>query len=90
MRRVRRRDATNGTCGRFRIPAQSTRPARGGETAQYHGVEHKAIAAYELGGDPTDEDVVMAAAKEHERCGSHLVAPMMIAATLPRPANRKV
>jgi uncharacterized protein YqhQ len=50
-----------------------------GETAQYHGVEHKAIAAYELGGDPTDEAVIEAAAKEHERCGSHLVAPMMIA-----------
>ncbi|MGK2878592.1 MAG: DUF1385 domain-containing protein [Solirubrobacterales bacterium] len=50
-----------------------------GETAQYHGVEHKAIAAYELGGDPTDPDVIEAAAKEHERCGSHLVAPMMIA-----------
>lgn len=52
---------------------------RAGETAQYHGVEHKAIAAYELGGDPTDPDVIEAAAKEHERCGSHLVAPMMIA-----------
>jgi uncharacterized protein YqhQ len=52
---------------------------RSGETAQYHGVEHKAIAAYELGGDPTDPDVIEAAAKEHERCGSHLVAPMMIA-----------
>ena len=52
---------------------------KGGETAQYHGVEHKAIAAYELGGDPTDAAVVAAADKEHERCGSHLVAPMMIA-----------
>jgi uncharacterized protein YqhQ len=45
---------------------------RGGEVAQYHGVEHKAIAAYEQDrADPGD------AAKEHERCGSHLVAPMM-------------
>ncbi|MBJ7354697.1 MAG: DUF1385 domain-containing protein [Thermoleophilaceae bacterium] len=52
---------------------------KAGETAQYHGVEHKAIAAYELGGDPNDPDVIEAAAKEHERCGSHLVAPMMIA-----------
>lgn len=51
---------------------------RAGETAQWHGVEHKAIAAYELGGDPSDPDVIAAAAKEHERCGSHLVAPMMI------------
>lgn len=52
---------------------------KAGNTAAYHGVEHKAIAAYEQGGDPTDPEVVEAAAKEHERCGSHLVAPMMIA-----------
>jgi uncharacterized protein YqhQ len=45
---------------------------RGGELAQYHGVEHKAIAAYEQ-----DVDDAADAAKEHERCGSHLVAPML-------------
>jgi uncharacterized protein YqhQ len=44
---------------------------RGGELAAYHGVEHKAIAAYEDGDDAAD------AAKEHERCGSHLVAPLL-------------
>jgi uncharacterized protein YqhQ len=63
---------------------------RGGETAQYHGVEHKAIAAYELGGDPTDPDVIEAAAKEHERCGSHLVAPMMIAGVAGDALMRRV
>jgi uncharacterized protein YqhQ len=42
------------------------------DLAAYHGVEHKAIAAYEQGTDAAD------AAKEHERCGSNLVAPMMI------------
>ena len=45
---------------------------RGGELAAYHGVEHKAIGAYEDG----DEDA-RDATKEHERCGSHLVAPML-------------
>jgi uncharacterized protein YqhQ len=53
---------------------------RGGELAEYHGVEHKAIAAYEQDA-PDARDT----AKEHERCGSHLVAPMMasnIAGTL--------
>jgi uncharacterized protein YqhQ len=45
---------------------------RGGELAQYHGVEHKAIGAYEQ--DAAD---AMDATKEHERCGSHLVAPLM-------------
>jgi len=44
---------------------------RAGEVAEYHGVEHKSIAAYEQDADAGD------AAKEHERCGSHLVAPMM-------------
>jgi uncharacterized protein YqhQ len=52
------------------VPALTT--LRGGQVAQYHGVEHKAIAAYEQGAaDAAD------ASKEHERCGSHLVAPMM-------------
>jgi uncharacterized protein YqhQ len=42
------------------------------ELASYHGVEHKAIAGYEQGTDPSQ------AAKEHDRCGSNLVAPMML------------
>ena len=37
---------------------------RGGELAAYHGVEHKAIAAYEQGIEDTNEP-----SKEHERCG---------------------
>ncbi|HVL95732.1 MAG TPA: DUF1385 domain-containing protein [Solirubrobacteraceae bacterium] len=45
---------------------------RGGELAEYHGVEHKAIAAYEQ-----DAPDAADASKEHERCGSHLVGPMM-------------
>jgi len=47
---------------------------RGGELAQYHGVEHKAIAAYEAPDDAAD---AADTAKEHDRCGSHLVAPML-------------
>jgi uncharacterized protein YqhQ len=47
---------------------------RGGELAEYHGVEHKAIAAYE-----TDQPDAAGAAKEHDRCGSHLVAPLLAA-----------
>jgi len=47
---------------------------RGGELAAYHGVEHKAIAAYE-----EDEADAADAAKEHDRCGSNLVAPMLAA-----------
>jgi len=46
---------------------------RGGELAAYHGVEHKAIAAYEA----ADDVDAAAAAKEHDRCGSHLIAPLL-------------
>jgi uncharacterized protein YqhQ len=43
------------------------------DLAAYHGVEHKAIAAYEQGiDDPADVP------KEHDRCGSNLIAPMML------------
>ncbi|MDP9293794.1 MAG: DUF1385 domain-containing protein, partial [Actinomycetota bacterium] len=44
----------------------------GGELAAYHGVEHKSIAAYEQDADDPEN-----AAKEHDRCGSHLVAPLL-------------
>ena len=43
------------------------------DLAAYHGVEHKAIAAYEQGiADPAGVP------KEHDRCGSNLLAPMML------------
>jgi uncharacterized protein YqhQ len=43
------------------------------DLAAYHGVEHKAIAAYEQGvEDPASVP------KEHDRCGSNLLAPMML------------
>jgi uncharacterized protein YqhQ len=41
--------------------------------AAYHGAEHKAIGAYEAGSDDP-----ASATKEHERCGSNLVAPMLV------------
>jgi uncharacterized protein YqhQ len=56
---------------------------RSGELAAYHGVEHKAIAAYEDDSDAAD------ATKEHDRCGSHLVAPMLAAAAVGNVAARR-
>ena len=41
------------------------------DLAAYHGVEHKAIGGYERGADPAEVP------KEHERCGSNLIAPML-------------
>jgi len=44
----------------------------GSELAAYHAVEHKAIGGYEQGADPAGVP------KEHERCGSNLIAPMIV------------
>jgi uncharacterized protein YqhQ len=43
------------------------------DLAAYHGAEHKAIAAYEQGVDD-----VASVPKEHDRCGSNLIVPMML------------
>lgn len=45
---------------------------REGRVAAYHGAEHKVIAAWEHGSQAAEE------AREHERCGTHLVAPMLV------------
>jgi uncharacterized protein YqhQ len=57
---------------------------RSGDLAAYHGVEHKSIAAYEDG-----EKSAADADKEHDRCGSHLVAPMLTAAAVGNVALRR-
>ena len=54
-----------------------------GDLAAYHGVEHKSIAAYESDGEAGDEG------KEHDRCGSNLVAPMLGAAAVGNAAVRR-
>ncbi len=41
------------------------------DLAAYHGAEHKQIGGYETGLDPFDVP------KEHGRCGSHLIGPML-------------
>jgi len=67
-----------GTAGEAAAAGVSLAPAlfalQGGELAAYHGVEHKAIAAYEQ-----DAPDAAHTAKEHDRCGSNLVAPMLAA-----------
>ena len=41
---------------------------RGSELASYHGAEHISIGTYEQGKQAT---------KEHERCGWHLIGPLV-------------
>ena len=72
LRRVGR-----ATVGReLAIAALGTLPAlaalRDPALASYHAVEHKAIGGYERGEDPAGVP------KEHERCGSNLVGPMLV------------
>ncbi|MEO5633892.1 DUF1385 domain-containing protein [Gaiella sp.] len=46
---------------------------RGGELASYHGAEHISIGTYETG---------EAATKEHDRCGGHLVGPLLLSSAV--------
>jgi uncharacterized protein YqhQ len=53
----------------------------GGELAGYHGAEHVSIGSYEHGESRP---------KEHERCGSHLVGPMLLTTALGNIAAERV
>ncbi|MGH2847322.1 MAG: DUF1385 domain-containing protein [Thermoleophilaceae bacterium] len=81
------RTARRGAAREAAVALVSVGPAlmalRTGDLAAYHGVEHKAIAAYEEDSDAAE------ATKEHDRCGSHLVAPMLAAAAFGNVAARR-
>src|SRR6476620_7964117 len=53
------------------VPAMAS--LHGSQVAGYHGAEHKAIGGYEHG------QAAEQATKEHDRCGSHMVGPMLAA-----------
>jgi len=46
---------------------------RGSNLAEYHGAEHISIGTYEHGEER---------AKEHERCGSHLLGPLLVTSAI--------
>lgn len=62
---------------------------RASDAAMWHGVEHKSIAAYEDGGSAEVANAA-AHAKEHPRCGSNLVLPLMTATVICNSVVRKV
>jgi uncharacterized protein YqhQ len=72
------------------VPSLVTLSSR--DLVRYHGAEHKTVAGYERGVEAIDTS------KEHERCGTHLVAPMLLgavgaaslAARAPRSLRRPV
>ena len=94
--RVRPLTAEVAGAGISLLPALAS--LRSSQLARYHGAEHKAIGGYERGADAEEQST------EHERCGSHLVAPMLAATVAgnalvspaarrpprPRPAGRQL
>jgi uncharacterized protein YqhQ len=68
LRRSRLNEATTELVGGALSIAPAVLSLRSGSLTAYHGAEHIAIGSYEHG-EPR--------AKEHERCGSHLVGPLL-------------
>ena len=68
---LRRRKSTGGELAAATLSIVPTLVAlRSGDLAAYHGAEHKAIGEYENDGAEHT--------KEHDRCGSHLMTPLML------------
>ncbi len=85
LRRVIAQEAVGAVAGL----APALLALRGSRAAVWHAVEHKSIAAYESGG--VDEVAhADAHAKEHERCGSNLILPLMVSTTLGNTLSRTV
>jgi uncharacterized protein YqhQ len=84
LRRARGRSVASEAALALLSMAPAMLALRGGDLASYHGVEHKSIAAYEQ-----DSEDAAAASKEHDRCGSNLVAPMLVSATAGNAAVRR-
>jgi len=57
----------------FATIAPAALALRGGELASYHGAEHISIGTYETGEPAT---------KEHDRCGGHLVGPLLVSSAV--------
>ncbi len=72
VRRSRLGDTAKELIGSSLSLAPAILSLRDGSLAAYHGAEHIAIGSYEHG-EPR--------AKEHERCGSHLVGPLLATTT---------
>jgi len=72
IRRTRLHETAKELIGGALSLAPALLSLRDGSLAAYHGAEHMAIGSYEHG-EPR--------AKEHERCGSHLVGPLLATTT---------
>lgn len=73
LRQTRLQPVTRELLSGLATMAPAVLALRGGDLASYHGAEHIAIGTYEHG-EP--------AAKEHERCGGHLVGPLLVTSAI--------
>ncbi|MDX6481796.1 MAG: hypothetical protein QOG85_2306 [Gaiellaceae bacterium] len=73
LRETRLRPIAREVLSGFATMAPAVLALRGGDLASYHGAEHIAIGTYEHGKPAT---------KEHERCGGHLVGPLLVTTAL--------
>jgi len=73
LREIRLRPVAREVLSGFVSLAPAVLALRGGDLASYHGAEHIAIGTYEHGEPAT---------KEHERCGGHLVGPLIVTTAL--------
>jgi uncharacterized protein YqhQ len=81
LRRSPLRPAARELLSGFVSLAPAALALRGGELASYHGAEHVSIGSYEHGEQRP---------KEHERCGSHLVGPMLLTTAVGNLAAERV
>jgi uncharacterized protein YqhQ len=81
LRRSRLGPVTQELAGGALALAPAVFALRRGEVAGYHGAEHVSIGTYEHGETRP---------KEHERCGSHLVGPMLVAGAAGNAAVRRL
>jgi uncharacterized protein YqhQ len=73
VRRTRLGDTAKELLGAVVTFAPALLSLREGSVAAYHGAEHITIGSYEHG---------VRRAREHERCGTHLVGPLLATATV--------
>ena len=77
VKEIRESDRLRPAAQELLAGALSVAPAllalRSSDLAAYHGAEHISIGSYEHGGQAT---------KEHERCGGHLVGPLVATSTI--------
>ncbi len=89
VRRTSKSALLQETVGALAGLAPAVATLRGSAAATWHAVEHKSIAAYEAGG-PSEVARAAAHPKEHMRCGTNLVLPLMVFSVIVNTTIRRV